>query len=144
MTFRLDTLLRHFGSAKGGAAIVEFALVAPFLIAMAVGVIQYGGMLIAYQQLHNGIDSGAVYVMRGGTGASTIHDVALSAWTNPPSDANISVNQSCTCPSGTSICTSLCSDGSYPQAYTTISGSGTYTGPYATKSMVTSQTIRTR
>ena len=136
--------LKRFATAKRGAALVEFAFIAPVLSAMAVGVLQYGGMIIAYQQMHNGIDSGALYVMRGGAGASTIHDVALGAWSNPPADASVSVSQNCTCAGVTSSCSSLCSDGSYPQAFATISASGTYAGTFGSQSLSASQTVRTQ
>jgi Flp pilus assembly protein TadG len=144
MMFRKPIRLQRFAAADKGAAMVEFALVAPFLAALIVGVAQYGGMLIAYQKMHNGVESGAVYVMRGGSGVSTIHDVALNAWTTAPADATISVNQACSCSSVVSACTSLCADGSYPQAYTTIGGSATYAGPFSNQAMSTSQTVRTQ
>ena len=135
---------RKFARARQGAAAVELALVIPVLAIIVTGVMQYGGMIIAYQQMHNGIASGAIYVMRGGTDATTIQDVALGAWPNQPSNASISVAQFCTCAGVTSSCTSLCSDQSYPLGFTTISGSGTYTGPFGNQSMSATQTIRTK
>ena len=135
---------RRFARARQGAAAVELALVIPVLAVLVAGVMQYGGMIIAYQQLHNGIASGAIYVMRGGTDATTIKDVALGAWPNQPSNASVTVSQFCTCAGVTSSCTSLCSDNSYPLGFTTISGSGTYTGPFGNQSMSATETVRTK
>jgi Flp pilus assembly protein TadG len=144
MTYRRLRALRQFRTDRGGTAAVEFAILIPMLIAMVIGVIQYGGQIVGHQQMHNGIASGAVYVMRGGADTTAIHDIAFGAWSNKPSDASISVAQSCTCAGVTASCSTLCSDQSYPLAFTTISGSGTYTGPFATQSMSATQVIRTR
>ena len=137
-------LLRRLGRHGGGAAAVEFAIVMPFLAAMLIGVVQYGGMVIAYQQMHDGVSNAAVYVMRGGSDATTIKSIATSAWPNKPNDATVNVNQACSCAGTTQACNTLCADGSYPQSFTTISASGTYTGVWGNQSMSTSQVVRTQ
>ena len=72
----------------------------------------------------------------GGTDATAIHDVAYAAWPNKPSDASITVTQSCTCFGAAASCTTLCSDNlTYPQAFTSIAASGTYTGVFSSQSM---------
>jgi Flp pilus assembly protein TadG len=144
VTRPLFRALRRFRHAHQGAAAVELALVIPVLAGIAAGVMQYGGMILAYQAMHNGIASGAIYVMRGGADTTAIHDLALGAWSNKPGDAAITVAQSCTCAGVTAACTSLCADQSYPQAFTTISAAGTYAGPFATQSMAATQVIRTQ
>ena len=136
--------LRRAARHVGGAAAVEFAIVMPFLAAMLIGVVQYGGMVIAYQQMHDGVSNAAVYVMRGGSDATTIKSIATSAWPNKPADATVNVNQACSCAGVTQVCSTLCADGTYPQSYTTISASGTYTGVWGNNSMSTSQVVRTQ
>jgi Flp pilus assembly protein TadG len=136
--------VRRLASAKDGAAAVEFAVVVPLLTAMLVGVIQYGGMIAANQQMHDGVSSAAVYVMRGGSDTNTIQSIGLSTWPNKPSDAVISVAQGCRCAGASAACTSLCADGTYPQAFTTITASGTYTGVWANQAMRASQVVRTQ
>jgi Flp pilus assembly protein TadG len=140
----LRGVLARLFSATGGAAAVEFAMVLPLLTAFLVGIIEYGGMLIAYDRMHDAVASGAVYVMRGGNDATAIHDVAVSAWPSPPSDAAVTVSQQCTCAGVTASCSSLCADQSYPQSFTSISASGTYTGLWDTKAMSSSQVVRTQ
>ena len=124
---------------------MEFAFVLPFLAAILVGVVQYSGMTIAFERMHDAVSSGAVYVMRGGSAATTIHDITVNAWSDPPSDASVTVTQACTC-SGpvTTTCSTLCAKSSYPQSYTTISAAGTYTGLWGSKAMSTSQVVRTQ
>jgi len=133
-------LLAH----EGGAAAVEFAIVVPFLAAILVGVVQYSGMTMAFERMHDAVSSGAVYVMRGGSSASTIHDLTVSAWSAAPSDASVTVTQACSCAGTTTTCSTLCADSSYPQSYTTISASGTYAGLWGSKAMSTTQTVRTQ
>jgi Flp pilus assembly protein TadG len=143
MIDRLLKRLARFGSRTDGAAAVEFALLLPVFVALVVGVIQYGGQIVAYQQMHDGVSTGAVYVMRGGSDATAIHGVAMAGWPNPPSDAAVTVTQACSCAGVGGPCGTLCGDGSYPQAFTTISASGTYAGLMGNQSMSSSQVIRT-
>jgi Flp pilus assembly protein TadG len=135
---------RRLAGAVGGAAAVEFAIVTPFLAAMLFGVVQYGGMIVANQQMHDGVAAAAVYVMRGGSDASTISSIATGAWPNKPSDAAVTVTHVCSCAGVTQSCSTLCADNSYPQAFTTISATGTYTGVWHSASMSTSQVVRTQ
>lgn len=136
--------VRRLSQATRGAAAVEFAIVVPFLAAMLIGVIQYGGMIIANQQMHDGVSAAAVYVMRGGSDATNIQSIATSTWPNPPSDAKVTVSQFCSCAGVTSSCSSQCPDLSYPQGYTTIAATGTYTGVWGNQAMSTTQTVRTQ
>ena len=136
--------LRDLARTSSGAAAVEFAIVLPLLAAFVVGIIQYGGMIIAYDQMHDAVESGATYVMRGGSDATAIHGVAVAAWPNPPSDASVTVSQVCQCAGVTGACSALCADGSYPQSFTTVSASGTYAGLWGSNSMSTSQVVRTQ
>jgi Flp pilus assembly protein TadG len=127
-----------------GAAAVEFALVAPFLGALVVGVAQYGGMVIAYEQMHDAVETGAMYIERGGSTMATAQDISLGAWANKPTDAAVTATHYCTCAGVTSTCSSLCPDSTYPLAYTQIVASGTYTGLYANQSMSTTHVVRTQ
>jgi hypothetical protein len=82
--------------------------------------------------------------MRGGTDAPTIKSIATGAWPNKPADAAITVTHVCSCAGVTQSCSTLCADGSYPQAFTTISATGTYTGVWENRSMSTAQVVRTQ
>jgi Flp pilus assembly protein TadG len=135
---------RAFAGANGGAAAVEFAIVLPLLVGLVVGVVQYGVEIIANQQMHNGVASAAMYIMRGGSGVSSIQNVAMGAWPNPPSDAAVSVTQACQCNGAGAACGALCADQSYPQSFTTITATGTYVGIFGSQAMSASQVVRTQ
>jgi Flp pilus assembly protein TadG len=136
--------LRRFFARTDGAAAVELAFLTPLFVVLVTGIIQYGGMVIAFQRMHNGVAAGALYVMRGGTDATSIHDIAVGGWPNAPADAAVTVTQSCLCAGVTSSCSAVCAGNVYPQAQTVIAASGTYTGMFGNKSMTTSQLIRTQ
>jgi Flp pilus assembly protein TadG len=144
MSRSLITMLRRLGPARQGAAAVEFAFIAPVLSVLAIGVIQYGGAVIANQQLHNGLAAGGVYIMRGGTDAAAAQAVAYGAWPNKPSDAAVTATKACTCAGAGADCNSLCPDQSYPQAYWTFAGTGTYQGPFGNSALSATQVVRTR
>jgi Flp pilus assembly protein TadG len=135
---------RRVARASDGAAAVEFAIAMPFLAAMLIGIVQYGGLIIANQQMHDGVANAAVYVMRGGSDATTIQSMATTAWPNKPADASVSATQACSCAGVGHACDSLCADGAYPQSFTTISATGTYTGVWGNQSMSTTQVVRTQ
>lgn len=138
------SFLRRLRLDEAGAAAVELALALPMLMVLVSGVIQYGGLVVANQQMHNGVASGAVYVMRGGADTSATQSVALGGWPSKPADAAVTAVQSCTCNGGAAGCTSLCSDGSYPQRFITISASGTYHGLFGDAAMNSTQVVRTQ
>jgi Flp pilus assembly protein TadG len=141
---RLHALFARFRSRADGAAAVEFALIVPALATLVLGVIQYGSMVVANQQMHDGVAAGAVYVMRGGTDLTATQSVAMQGWPNPPSNAAITVTQACTCAGASATCGGLCPDNSYPLSYTTIAATGTYVGLMGSQAMSTSQVIRTQ
>ena len=49
--FGLSTMLRSLRASKGGAAAAEFALVAPLLFSMTLGVIEYGFVFYGYSSM---------------------------------------------------------------------------------------------
>jgi Flp pilus assembly protein TadG len=53
--------LKALAAAKEGAAIVEFALVAPFLILLLVGILQLGIAFLANAGLQHAVEAGARY-----------------------------------------------------------------------------------
>jgi Flp pilus assembly protein TadG len=137
-------VLRLLATDRRGAAAVEFGIIAPVLAVVLAGVIQYGGMLFAYDRMHDAVSAGAVYVMRAGRDTSAVHDITVNAWSTPPSDATVTVSQTCTCAGVSASCTNICADNSYPIKSTIIDASGTYVGIWSTQTMQASQTVRTQ
>ena len=139
--------LRFFRN-EGGAAAVEFGLVAPIVAAVLVSVATAGGTILAYNKMRQAISSGAQYALTVADDADAIEDVVIAAWDPAPTGYDIDVIQACFCadaPSTVTACDVNCADGDYPQMFTTISASRPYTNfGGQTATLNASQRIRTR
>jgi Flp pilus assembly protein TadG len=62
MARRIASLLLSFGRDRSGAALVEFALVAPLLVLIALGMFGFGRGLYQYQQVVNGVRDAARFL----------------------------------------------------------------------------------
>ena len=127
-----------------GVAAIEFALVLPVLAALVIGIGATVPFVQANDAMHDAVSAGARYVMSGGTNATAIQGVTMSAWTGHSASATASVSKYCTCAGATGACTSLCSDGAVPQGYTAITASTPYVGAIGNQTITTQQIIRTR
>ena len=140
----LKSAIKSALSDNRGVAAVEFALIAPVLAAVIVGIAAVVPFLNANNVMHDAVSSGARYVMAGGTNATAIHDITLASWQGHTNTDTVTVSQTCTCAGATSVCTSLCADSSVPQGFTTIQTSSNYTGMMSNQTITAQQIIRTR
>lgn len=128
-----------------GVAAVEFALVAPVLVLLMVGIGTYGTRIIAYNKMRQAVSTGAEYVMTVSDDTTEVKNLVLSSWDDKPGDASVTVAQACTCAGVTNDCSTSCADGSYPLRYVTINATGTWNDlGGATKTLTASQQVRTR
>lgn len=97
---KLEKLCRKCRSSRRGAAVVEFAVVAPVFITLVFGMIEYGRMVMVQQVLTNATREGARRaVLDGATTnevktavedyleSSTITGATVTVSPNPPSSA---------------------------------------------------------
>lgn len=138
-------MLKRFLREQDGAAAIEFGLVAPILAVVLISVAIYGGLVLAYNKMSQGVSSGAQYAMTaGGDDTTAIRAVVLAAWEDRPENAVVTVGKACLCGTAAHSCSTSCDDGDYPQKITTIDASMTYadiTG--ADRAMSTTQKVRT-
>lgn len=59
MSFRQLRRIRRFGTDSDGAAMVEFAIIAPLLFALIFGIIDFGRVFFLYNNLTNAAREGA-------------------------------------------------------------------------------------
>jgi len=120
-----------FRGQEAGTSGVEFAVIAPVLVIVLLGIID--GWSFASQRLNINVAVKAAsnYYLEGGSNDATAREIALSAWQNPPDDADVTTQRTCTC-SGTSVsCSSTCSSGSStPVTTVVIDATGTWSAPY--------------
>lgn len=120
--------LGRWARDTGGAAAVEFGLVAPVLLLALLGIIHGGTLLARYNAMHSGVSSGAQYVMSGGSNLATAQQIASSAWAGKSGQATVTAVKICRCGTATAVCSELCLDQSVPQAFITISAADTLSG----------------
>ena len=137
------TLIRRLFADNGGAAVVELALLLPFLAGILVAVITIAPLMWTKQSMHTAVTAGAQYVMAGATNTTAIQQVAISGWSRRPTDGAIAVSQYCTCGQTTSSCTTICGS-TPPPRYTVISASTTFQGITGNMALSSQQVVRTR
>jgi Flp pilus assembly protein TadG len=127
-------LLAGLAGAKGGSAVLEFALCAPLLIGLLMPVVDYG---IAYSEqirVQNAAQAGAQYAILhpwSSTSPAAISKAVLAASTVSTLTASPAPIQTCGCPSGSAVtpsltCSSTCSDGQPAGYYVTVNAQAPY------------------
>ncbi len=124
---RLRTLFKSIRGREGGAA-VEFALVAPILVGVLVGIVDLGIGLYQWMEVVNSAQAGAQLAVRQGYNSAAIQNAAANA--SSLSSISTTPAQFCGCPSGTTItsvpCGGTCVGGAVPGTYVTVSSQAQY------------------
>ena len=108
IAMRLATL-RSLTRCKRGAIAVEFALVAPLLAALALGLFEYFGATHQAMQLASAARAGAEYAMSYPSDTAGIEQAVTGSGQLAAADLSITVSQLCECPDGTAVsCTDTC------------------------------------
>lgn len=127
-----------------GVSAVEFSIVAPVLVAMTIACIEGGLLTLRSYDMRAAINSGAQYIMQGGTNSAKARAVLLAGWTRKSEDAQATVAQSCKCGTTVSACTALCADGSVPMSYYVFNATMTAKGLFSTSQLKAEDTVRVR
>lgn len=104
---------------EGGSA-VEFALVAPVLVAVLAGLSVAWGEITAAARMRSAVHAGAVYLRAGGIDMAVVRTVVERSWEKRPEESEITVTESCTCGAAAGVCTALCPSGDPPLVYVEI------------------------
>jgi Flp pilus assembly protein TadG len=131
---RLARFLGRTARDRQGVAAVEFALIAPVLLVMLAGVIDFSLYIGTRIELEQALRAGAQYALKDFTDSTTI-SAAVTGATNLSSvtvSYDPATDSYCECPDGTSnACPgnasySACSTGERPGLFVTLVGSATY------------------
>jgi hypothetical protein len=113
-----------------GASAIEFAIVAPVIILMAIFVIDLGMGFYRKMQVESAAQAGAQYAMVHGSDTSSITTAVVSATSFSGITASPTPSQFCGCATSTGIisaaCDIPCPSGSAPGTYITVFAQGTY------------------
>jgi Flp pilus assembly protein TadG len=122
--------------AEQGVALIEFAVVAPVLVTMVLGVLDFGLGFWFQQQVNAAADAGAAYAVSQGFNSTSIEN-AIESGGPTAIQASPAPTEVCGCPNATSgivtsspatpPCSGTCSDGSTPGIYVTVNAQLSYT-----------------
>lgn len=137
-------ILRRLIADRGGAAAAEFAVVAPFLGAIVVGLMVAWEPATAMLRMRAAVHAGATYVRNGGNDDARTYTVVEEAWERKPADAEISVSRACLCGAVAQACTMLCTNSTPPSVYVTVAAEATDNSRAFGKTQARSEVVRVR
>jgi Flp pilus assembly protein TadG len=127
--------MRKFFRDEHGVGGIEFALIAPFLSVVLLGIMSGWSYYMQNNYMRDSVEVAGKYFLQGGTSQDVALNIANAAWTDKPADGTVVLNQTCVCNGAAAGCEGVCSDNSIPQTYWTIEASSTYTDPFLGKSV---------
>jgi Flp pilus assembly protein TadG len=136
--------LRRLIADRQGAAAVEFAVIAPFLGAVVLGLMVAWEPATAMLRMRAAVHAGASYVRNGGSDDTRTYTVVEEAWERKPADAGISVTRACLCGTTAQPCTLACTDSTPPSVYVTIAAESTDDSRAFGKTQARSEVVRVR
>ncbi|TGY89032.1 pilus assembly protein [Marinicauda algicola] len=139
----MKTVLAFLAERRANAAI-EFALIAPVLAAMLIGLVDFGRMTFERSDMLAAARSGSQYFMAGGTDTARAQTIIESAWTHMPASAVVNVHRLCECAGAAAQCYQPCADGSVPVSYAVIELSAELDGVFVDYSNAASDKVRIR
>jgi Flp pilus assembly pilin Flp len=120
--------LSRFARDRGGASAVEFALIAPLLVAVLLGIAEMGQVIYQRTDMHGALRTGGQYVLNGGRDLDVAEEIVIRSWNSRPEDGVAEATRFCLCEQVEHACSSPCVDDSVPEAYITLSAHGTLGG----------------
>lgn len=136
--------LRVFLRSRKGNVAIEFALIAPILVALLIGVIDYGRFTFERSDMLAAGRSGAQYFMAGGTDPVRAQTIIQTSWSHMPTNGVVDVQRVCECQSVAAQCNQPCSDGTVPLSYAVINLGGTIDGIFLDLSARSEERVRVR
>ena len=124
-------MLSRFRRDCKGTSALEFALAAPMLALVLLGITDGFSAVAEVSSMRGAVKNGANYVIKGGTDLDATKQAVSSAWTHKPDSAQINASYACSCAGASNACTTLCPDGtSVPHKSMTISASTYVDAPF--------------
>lgn len=112
-------------AAKEGLGAIELGFIAPFLLTLLLGIIDFGMAYWQQMQIANAADAGAQWGMSNAYNGTSIQTVAQSATNLALSASNIAPSNPYGCATSTGVAIysmgSTCPDGSTPKQYIVVS-----------------------
>ena len=135
-------MLRRMLADRNGASATEFAVIAPVLAFLLLGIVDGWSLATSTLGARAAVEAAATYFIGGGADPATAQLIAQSSWNNPPPDASVAVSESCACSGAASGCGGICAATSMPPAaYMHIAATGTWTAPFSVQFLGSQVTV---
>lgn len=122
--------LRRLGACRRGGSAVEFALIAPFLAALLIGMITVGVELHARMSMADAVRTALHAAMAGERDAARLAEIAEAVLEEAKAPGTVAVTRICSCGTSSMSCTTQqCPGGAAPQM--TMAVTVTSTNPEA-------------
>lgn len=122
--------MRKFFRDETGVGAIEFALIAPMLAFVLLGIISGWAYYQQNNYMRDSVEVAGKYFLQGGTSEEVAVNIAEAAWSDKPANGNIALNKTCICAGAAASCSGVCSDSSIPETYWTIEASSAYKDPF--------------
>lgn len=119
-----------------GTALIEFAIIAPVIFVIVLGVLDFGLLAFRQMEVQNAVQAGAEYAVQNGYSSTSISTAVINASpTFAGEGLTVTVNEFCGCPSSTGVtqistgtcsATSTCTGSAVVGNYVNVSASATY------------------
>ncbi len=126
------------GDLAGNSAI-EFALLAPILLLVCLGLINGWSIASFTLYMRAGVGSAANLYLQGAGDDNSIRTLVLQNWQGHPNDAAVTIARAYKCGTVAVTSTTLCTGSKAPAVYITIQATGTWVAPFEVDALGTRQ-----
>jgi Flp pilus assembly protein TadG len=105
---------------------VETAIIAPVLIFLVFGLVDYALYVVDNMRVAKGVASAVQFAMYNSDNDEGIRQVAFTASKFSSSEATVSILHSCECPSGTGSCDDNCPSDNHKKIFVSVAMQYTY------------------
>lgn len=136
--------VRYLGESAKGVAAIEFAFIAPALVALLLGITEYGLLIFERSKMTSAVGTGSHYFMAGGEDPDEAVGIIKGGWSQMPDNTTVTIREYCLCSEQEHICTANCDDGSLPLSYKQIVARTVYEGIFYDTVYEVSDNVRVR
>lgn len=136
--------MRTLFKNESGVGAIEFALTAPFLALVLLGIMSGWSYFQQDGNMRDSVEAATKYYIQGGTSDDTAQSIADAAWRLRPSGGQVSISRSCICATAVVSCIGgvVCIDLSVPEIHLAIVATSSWTDPYSTSIFPTGLNLR--
>lgn len=107
--------------ARAGSVAVETALLAPVILLMLAGAVDYGGAVQERMALVGAVRSGLQYALHHSTDSAQVELAVRGALSGDADTVSVTISQLCECPNGSTVsCSGACAVGERRRSFVDI------------------------